>query len=112
MKIIQEYPVKVFDREYEGRKYYKIGLSKKNEDGTYKNGYIDCHFRKDVEVDTSKKIYLQDCWLDFYVKDKKTYPHIFVNKFDYVADVVKEEVKDPFVEFGEEVELTDEDLPF
>lgn len=112
MRIIHEYPVKVFENTFDGKKFYKIGLAKKDKDGKYTYGSVDCHFRKDVEVDASKKIYLQDCWLDFYVKDKKTYPYIFVNKFDYVADVVKEEVKDPFVEFGEEVELTDDDLPF
>lgn len=112
MKIINEYPVKIFENEYEGKKYYKLGLSKKDVNGNYMNGYMDCRFRKDASVDTSKKIYLQDCWLDFYLKDKITKPYIFINKFDYVADVIKEEVKDPFEEFGQEIELTDEDLPF
>ena len=112
MKIINEYPVKVFENEYEGKKYYKIGLSKKDQNGKYINGYIDCRFRKDAEIDTSKKIYLQDCWLDFYIKDKATRLYVFVNKFDYAEDIIKQEVKDPFEEFGEEIELKDEDLPF
>lgn len=112
MKIIEEYPVKVFMKEYEGKKFYRLGLSKKDMNGNFVNGYIDCRFRKDVEVDTDKKIYLQDCWLDFYVKDKITKPFIFINKFDYVSDIIKQEVKDPFVEVGEELELKDEDLPF
>lgn len=112
MKLINEYPVKVFEREYEGKKYYKLGLSKKDMNGNYMSGYIDCRFRKDVEVDTSKKIYLQDCWLDFYVKDKKTNLYVFVNKFEYVSDIVKQNKKDPFEEFGEEIELDSSDLPF
>lgn len=112
MKIINEYPVKVFENVYEGKKYYKIGLSKKDQNGKYINGYIDCRFRKDADIDTSKKIYLQDCWLDFYIKDKTTKLYMFVNKFDYAEDVIKQEVKDPFEEFSEEIELKDEDLPF
>ena len=110
MKLIHEYSVKVFDREYEGKKYYKIGLSKKAQDGTYINGYIDARFRKDVDVDTDKKIYIQDAWLDFYVKDKITHPFIFVNKFEYVSEAIEESKKDSSEDFS--VELTDEDLPF
>lgn len=110
MKLINEFPVNIFENEYEGKKYYKMGLTKKDLDGNYINGTIDCRFRKNVEVDASKKIYIKDAWLDFYVKDKKTKPYVFVNKFEYVADVVKQ--KDPFEEFGEEIALTNEDLPF
>lgn len=112
MKLIHEYPVAIFENEYDGRKYYRLGLSKKDKDGNYVNGYLDCHFRKDAEVDTSKKIYIQDAWLDFYVKEKVTHPYVFINKFDYVEDVIKQEVNDPFAEFGNELELSDEDLPF
>lgn len=114
MKIIQEYAVNIFENEYDGRKYYKMGLSHKQQDGSYENGVIDCRFRKDTEIDATKKIYIRDAWLDFYKKDKITYPYIFVNKFDYANDVVKKEnvEKDAFAEFGSEVALTDEDLPF
>lgn len=114
MKVIHEYPVKVFENTHEDRKYYKIGVSKKDQNGNYINGYLDCRFRKDVEVDTSKKIYIQDAWLDFYVKDKVTHHFLFVNKFEYVSDVIENEkaTSDPFEDFGNEVALTDEDLPF
>lgn len=114
MKVIHEYPVKVFENTYEDRKYYKIGVSKKDQNGNYINGYLDCRFRKDAEVDTSKKIYIQDAWLDFYVKDKVTHNFLFINKFDYVSDVIEDSKveKDVFADFGSEVELTDEDLPF
>lgn len=114
MKVIHEYPVKVFENTYEDKKYYKIGVSKKDKEGNYINGYLDCRFRKDAEVDTSKKIYIQDAWLDFYVKDKVTHPFLFVNKFDYVSDVIEDSKieEDVFADFGSEIELTDEDLPF
>ena len=114
MKVIHEYPLKVFESKYQDKTYYKLGISKKDQNGNYINGYLDCRFRKDVEVDTSKKIYIQDAWLDFYVKDKVTHHFLFVNKFEYVSDVVKNEnaASDPFEDFGNEVVLTDEDLPF
>ena len=114
MKVIHEYPLKVFESKYQDKTYYKLGISKKDQNGNYINGYLDCRFRKDVEVDTSKKIYIQDAWLDFYVKDKVTHNFLFVNKFEYVSDVVKNEsaASDPFEDFGNEVALTDEDLPF
>lgn len=112
MRIIQEYPVKIFKNEYQGYTFYKVGLSKKDKNGNYINGSMDCNFRKDTEVDDSKKIYIQEGWLDFYIKDKITHPYIFINKFEYVSDVVKNDKveKDPFAEFG--TELTDDDLPF
>ena len=112
MKIIHEYPVKVFKSNYEGKTYYKIGLSKKDQNGNYMNGYLDAHFRKDAEIDDSKKIYIQDAWLDFYTKDKATKLFIFINKFEYVSDVIKNEnaESDPFADLG--TELTDADLPF
>lgn len=114
MKIIHEYPVKIFKNEALGYTFYRMGLSKKDQNGKYMNGSIDVHFRKDVEIDVDKKIYIQDAWLDFYVKNKVTHIYIFINKFEYVSDVIKDEKieTDPFEEFGNEVELTDDDLPF
>lgn len=113
MQIIQQYPVKVFKNTYQDKTYYKIGLSRKDQNGNYINGAIDARFRNDIkDIDDSKNIYIQEGWLDFYVKDKITHLYLFINKFDYVSDVVKESKNeiDPFAEFG--TELTDDDLPF
>lgn len=114
MQIIQQYPVKVFKNTYQDKVFYKVGLSKKDQNGNYINGAIDCKFKKGENIDDSKKIYIQEAWLDFYVKDKITHPFIFINKYEYVSDVVKESKNeiDPFAEFGNEVVLTDDDLPF
>ena len=45
-----KYPVTIFRNDYNGRTYYRLGLSKKLQDGSYENGYIDCQFRKNVEI--------------------------------------------------------------
>lgn len=115
MQIIQQYPVRVFKNIYQDKTYYRIGLSKKDQNGNYINGAIDARFRNDVkDIDDSKKIYIQEAWLDFYVKDKITHLFIFINKFEYVSDVIKNSKveDDPFADFGNEVIITDDDLPF
>lgn len=109
MKIINEYPVMVFKNTYENKEYYSLGLSKKNQDGTYANGYIQCQFRKGICLDNQTNIYIKDAWLSFYLKDNKTIPYIFVNDYELVADVIKNSEKS----FSkDEIVLTNEDLPF
>ena len=117
MDLIEKYPVKIFKKEYNGKTYYKIGLSKKDKDGNYINGYVDAVFRKDVDVDDSKKIYIKNAWLDFYkTKDNKTVVNVFINKFDYVGDVIQETKSNPLEKNGtiytEDIEIEDEMLPF
>lgn len=122
MNIENKYPVMVFKREYEGRTFYSLGLSKKDRDGNYINGYMSCRFKNGVEVADKTKIYIKNAWLDFYLKDKATIPYIFINEFttlEATIESAKEEPKeepaaDPFKEFGEEnqIELSDLDLPF
>lgn len=127
MNIQTDKPCMIFAREYNGKKYYKVGLSRKKQDGTYENGYVNIQFKQDVEIHNEEKIYLKDAFLTFYKsKDKATIPYIFVMNFERIADtiehskekdVVKQDVKDDFADFGkevtlDEVEITDEDLPF
>ena len=72
MKLENKYPVMIFAKEYNGNIYYNMGLSKKDQNGNYINGYINCKFKKGIQVDDKKKIYIKDAWLDFYLKDKET----------------------------------------
>ena len=108
----------VFVKEYEGRKLYSIGLSKKNKDGGYDNGYITARFRKDVELENKTRIKVVDSWLSFNTNENKTFPFVFINEFEIIGTAKPKE--DAFKEFGdnlktkreEQVEITDEDLPF
>ena len=110
MKIVEEYPVKVFSKQYNDKTYYKIGLSKKDGKGGYINGYMDAYFQKNTYVDSNKKIYIKDAWLDFYIKDNITHPYIFINDFDYLDDVIKEQTSGKV--YTKDIELTDDDMPF
>lgn len=117
MNIVNDKSVKVFLKDYQGKELYSVGISKKDQNGNYINGYISCRFKKDVHLKNKSTIKIKNAWLDFYLKDKETRPYIFINEFELVSEDVpiqenKEIKKDPYEEMGDEVELTDEDLPF
>lgn len=127
MNIQDDKPRMIFAKEHDGRKYYKVGISKKLANGEYENGYIDIQFRQGVEFENKTRIYLRNAFLTFYKsKDKATIPYIFVMDYEVAeeqikhnkeTDVAKQETKDDFADFGREVamsevEITDSDLPF
>lgn len=127
MNIENKYPVMIFKKEYQGKIFYNLGLSRKDRDGNYINGYMPCRFKNTVSVEDKTKLYIKNAWLDFYLKDKETKPYIFINEFELVGEtiekaketkvqeqqrVLNEVVNDPFEQFGNEVELSEIDLPF
>ena len=122
MNITSDKPFTIFKNEDNGRDFYKIGLSKKLENGDYQNGYITCQFRKDVSLDNNTKIYIKTAWLSFYKKDKATIPYIFINEFETIENAINNakqqdmfSVKEEEIEKSmklNEIEITDADLPF
>ena len=130
MNISNEYPVTIFKNVNDYGTFYKVGLSKKDVNGNYINGYKDIRFKKGVELEDKTKIYIKKAWLDFYIKDKKTIDYIFCSEFELIEETIENartplanmsdseivqtvmNEDDPFKSFGEEVELTDFDLPF
>lgn len=119
MQIISDKEEMIFRNERNGKAIFSIGLSKKNKDGEYVNGYMEVHFRNGVDLQNQTKIKIKEAWLGFNQKEKKTYPYIFINDFEIVG---QQEKKNPFEEFGEsfktesgigeQIQITDEDLPF
>jgi hypothetical protein len=125
MEIIESHLLKVFRKDYEGRTYYKVGISKKDQNGNYVNGYLDVRFKKDVELEDRTNIYIKKAWIDFYLKDKKTIPYIFISEFETVDQTIdrihkensEEQKTDPYEEMGKQVqaeqyEITEDMLPF
>ena len=129
MNISNEYPVTIFKNVNDYGTFYKVGLSKKDVEGKYINGYKDIRFKKGVELEDKSKIYIKKAWLDFYIKEKKTIDYIFCSEFEKIEEtienartlnnmsdsqivqaVVNEE--DPFKSFANEIEIGDMDLPF
>lgn len=125
MNIKENYIVMVFCKEFEGRKLYSIGLSKKNKNGGYDNGFMSVRFKKDVVVNNKTRIKLKDAWLSFNTNEGKTFPFIFINDFEIISETNPSAEKcgkeeNPFEDFGnsikaevqEQIEITDDDLPF
>lgn len=102
-------PVTVFKNEKDGKIRYSIGLNKKNQDGSYENGYIMAQFKKSLNADedlhNKDKIVLNNAILDFWVdENKNTNYKIFV--FEYTK-IGQEDTQNDFVTIDDT-----SDLPF
>ena len=125
MNIQDDKQYKIYEKEVNGVKYYRLQLSKKMQDGSYQNGYIDVKFAKCEPPKDKDKIYLKNAFLSFYLsKDKHTIPYVVCMGYETVEqvirdskkDIVKQEVKndsgDLFKKFGEEHNDELYELPF
>lgn len=120
MNISNDKNVMIFKQD----KKYVVGLSDKNLSGEYERAYFPIRFNKDVELENKTLIKIKKAWLSFYNwknEDKKgTSFYIRCSDFDIVEEPKKE--TNPFEEFGnsidtessigEQIEITDDDLPF
>lgn len=117
MNIENKYPVLIFKNINNGKTFYSMGLSRKDAEGNYVNGYITCRFKKDVELEDKTKIMIKSAFLTFYLKEKITVPYIFVSDFDLVDTSLQtmknEAVEDPYKDFGSSITAEELDgLPF
>ena len=113
MNIIEEKEKVIYKSTINDKVSYAIGLSKKKEDGTFDLGYLPCRFKKDVNLENKTKIKIKQAWLDFFKKDKKTYIYAFINDFEIVKEVQKDQEKSVDKWYaGKDVEIDDSMLPF
>lgn len=123
MNIQNDKPITIYSKEYDGKKYYKVRLSKKLQDGNYDNGYIDVQFKKGINLENKAQVYFKNAFLTFYkTKDGKTIPYIMILDYELVSDVIDREHKeikkdaepseDLFAEFGKELDEDNFELPF
>lgn len=93
----------VFAKDYNDRRLYSTTLGKKNQDGTWDNGYINLQFKKDVKLLNKTKIDIKNGWLTFYKsKDGKSVFYIFVNEFERLADS-DDPTPDGFAQLADEI---------
>jgi len=110
MEVISNRKEKIYRNDFNGKPMYKIGLSKKDKNGNYINGYMLCSFKKDTDIPNKSYINIKQAWVDFYLKDKETVPFIFINDFELIKE---EEAKVIKVETITTEELDDNmPLPF
>ena len=125
MNIQDDKQYTIYEKEINGVKFYRLQMSKKMQDGSYQNGYIDVKFAKCEPPKNRDRIYLKRAWISFYLsKDKRTIPYVVCMEYetaeqvirDSKKDIVKQEVKndsgDLFKEFGEENNDEIYELPF
>ncbi len=125
MNIQDDKQYTIYEKEINGTKFYRLQMSKKMQDGSYQNGYIDVKFAKCEPPKNRDRIYLKRAWISFYLsKDKHTIPYVVCMEYetaeqvirDSKKDIVKQEVKndsdDLFKEFGEEHNDELYELPF
>ena len=118
MNIENKYPVMIFKNINDGKAFYSIGLSRKDADGNYVNGYMTCRFKKDVELENQTKIYIKNAFLTFYLKDKITVPYIFISEFETIDQTIErvkkesEAQEDVYATFGNSITVEELDLPF
>ncbi len=113
MKIISNRKEKIFRKDFNDKPVYKIGLSKKDINGNYINGYMLCNFKKGTDIPDKSFINIKSGWIDFYLKDKETVPFIFINDFELLDDNKKEiEVYEVESFKAEDLDTSSPDLPF
>ena len=115
MNIVTDRQYMIFRKDNEFGTFYKVGLSKKDMNGNYINGYKDVRFKKGVNIENKTIIYIKKAWLDFYLKDGKTRDYIFISEFETLENTIKKnhtEIKqsDPYEEVGREVKQDSMDL--
>lgn len=125
MNIQDDKQYRIYEKEINGVKYYRLQLSKKMQDGSYQNGYIDVKFAKCEPPKDKDKIYLKNAFLSFYLsKDKHTIPYVVCMGYETIeqairdskTDIVKQDTKDEYKGLGTSVKFEDldidPDLPF
>ena len=121
MEIMSNNDEMIFRKDYNGKPIYSIGLSKKDKNGNYINGYMNCNFKQGTDISDKTKIKIKSAWLSFYLKDKQTIPTIFINDYEIVSVPKPKEETNPYEDFGnsiktesnfEEIKIEDSDLPF
>ena len=82
-------PVTVYRKEKEtqsGGKFvtYSLGISSKDKDGNWVNGFLDCAFKKGVDVPHKAKIDIKNSFFTVSEYNDKKYIKVFVMEFDIV----------------------------
>ena len=107
----------IFAKEFNGKIYYRAGISTKDKYGKYISAYIDVKLPKGDSLPNKTKINITSGFLSFY-KDKDNKDNFYIVIQTYTMDVVKEEKQeDIYANFGnsitvEELDKETLDLPF
>ena len=98
---------KVFKNTKEdGSHYFTYSISNKKQDGTYEYMSKICKFMKDKEPSDTCTIKIDDSFMSFYTSGDKKNDYLMIMKYDVLEGSTSES------NIGDELVLTDDDLPF
>jgi len=103
MHIKENEEVMIFKNE---KNFYSIGMSRKDRNGSYFNGYFPCQFKNGVQVENKTRIRIKNAFISFYLKEKETKSYIMITDFEIVEN------KENYAELKGEIEIDESNLPF
>ena len=94
---------------------YSIGVSSKNASGEWVNGFIECQFKKGVNIANKSKISISNSFYTVTEYNGKKYYKLFIMDFNVVEDgngftPAPNNNSNPFVDI--DASITQEELPF
>lgn len=72
----------IFRKDFDGRAVYSYSISRKEQDGTYKNMFKPIQFKKDVQIENKTKIQLVNAWQTFYTGKNGDTDFVFCSEFE------------------------------
>lgn len=108
-------PVTVFRQDKtsaSGNNYstYCLGVSSKDVNGNWTNGFLNCRFKKGVEIANKSKINIKNSFYTVNEYNGNTYISLFINDFEVVEGGEKKNAADNgFMDIPDGVEA---ELPF
>jgi len=118
MKLTEDKKVRIFRKDRDTKNggtfaTYSMGVSSKNQDGSYIKGYIDCCFKKGVEVANKTDIKITNAFPVVRDYQGKGYVSWMITEFEVVSEGQTSIANsDPDMGFINVPEGDDEDLPF
>lgn len=122
MEIVEKNKVTVYRYDGQYGTIYSIGVSNKKQDGSYENGYLQARFKKGVELENKTEIYITNAFPKWKIENKKAnIQYIFINEFKTIDEQIaptkktleeKEDISKIYEDFGNEIEINSEELPF
>lgn len=102
MHIKENEEVMIFKND---KDFYTIGLSRKDRNGQYFNGYFPCQFKKGVSLESRTKIKLKNAFISFYLKDNETKTYLMILDYSLIDN------KEDYLQMKNEMEENN-DMPF
>ena len=99
---------------YKNQYGWSISDNQKQQDGTVNRFYIPVSFKKGLEEPQDKSyVSIKGFTKPYKTKDDKTGISYFIMEYELVGETKEEQKEnDQYEEYANEVQLTDEDLPF